>query len=294
MRAIAEADADPVRGRRPCRAVTPLDRELASQLRRPASPIVPARSTRSTRPTRDDLSTSSTSSASGEPYAVSAAHGRGVDELLEAIVASPCRAPAPVADEPLRRRRRGWPARRRARRRATDRPEAAARRSGVAFVGKPNAGKSSLLNRLLGEERSLVHDVARHHDRSGRHRRSTFGGRHYVLVDTAGHPPQGADRRGHREARGDDGAGPDRARRRGRAGDRRRSAGPSEQDARLAGHGRGGRPRPGDRAQQVRPAGRRRRQARRCASATTDDAPLPDLGAARCCLRAARRRRRSA
>ena len=55
----------------------------------------------------------------------------------------------------------------------------------IAFLGKPNAGKSSLTNRLLGEERSLVH-----------HEPGTttdpvdsplsFGGRDYILVDTAG------------------------------------------------------------------------------------------------------------
>jgi GTP-binding protein len=55
----------------------------------------------------------------------------------------------------------------------------------IAFVGKPNAGKSSLVNRLLGAERSLVHDqpgtttdpVDTPFD---------LGGRRYVLVDTAG------------------------------------------------------------------------------------------------------------
>src|SRR5690606_534590 len=55
----------------------------------------------------------------------------------------------------------------------------------VAFVGRPNAGKSSLTNRLLGEERSLVHDVA---GTTTDPVDSAFsiGERNYVLVDTAG------------------------------------------------------------------------------------------------------------
>jgi len=70
----------------------------------------------------------------GEPHPVSAMHGRGVADLLDRVM------------EVL--------------------PEASAVGSGgggprrVALVGKPNVGKSSLLNRLTGDERSVVHDVA--------------------------------------------------------------------------------------------------------------------------------------
>jgi GTPase len=70
----------------------------------------------------------------GEPYAVSAIHGRGVADLLDAIVD----ALPEVAESASTQ---GGPRR-------------------VALVGKPNVGKSSLLNRLAGDERSVVHDVA--------------------------------------------------------------------------------------------------------------------------------------
>ena len=70
----------------------------------------------------------------GQPHAVSAMHGRGVADLLDEVVAV---LPA-VAESAATS---GGPRR-------------------VALVGKPNVGKSSLLNRLAGDERSVVHDVA--------------------------------------------------------------------------------------------------------------------------------------
>ncbi|HSI27353.1 MAG TPA: ribosome biogenesis GTPase Der [Aeromicrobium sp.] len=71
----------------------------------------------------------------GEPLPVSALHGRGSGDLLDAVLAALPEAPA-EADEEI-----GGPRR-------------------VAIVGKPNVGKSSLLNRLAGEERVVVDDVA--------------------------------------------------------------------------------------------------------------------------------------
>ena len=70
----------------------------------------------------------------GEPRPISAIHGRGVADLLDVVVAA---LPEVSESEPVR----GGPRR-------------------VALVGKPNVGKSSLLNRLAGAERSVVHDVA--------------------------------------------------------------------------------------------------------------------------------------
>jgi GTP-binding protein len=71
----------------------------------------------------------------GEPHAVSGLHGRGSGDLLDAVVGA-FPAQAEGADD----EREGGPRR-------------------VALVGKPNVGKSSLLNRLTGEERSVVDPV---------------------------------------------------------------------------------------------------------------------------------------
>jgi len=70
----------------------------------------------------------------GEPYAISAMHGRGVGDLLDAVVGALPQVAEAAAKE-------GGPRR-------------------VALVGKPNVGKSSLLNRLAGDQRSVVHEVA--------------------------------------------------------------------------------------------------------------------------------------
>jgi GTP-binding protein len=68
----------------------------------------------------------------GDPIPVSAAVGKGSGDLLDAIVAKLPAADAGEGEEEIR----------------------------VAIVGRPNAGKSSLANRLLGEERYVVHPVA--------------------------------------------------------------------------------------------------------------------------------------
>ncbi|GEE03166.1 GTPase Der [Gordonia spumicola] len=70
----------------------------------------------------------------GEPQTISAAHGRGTAELLDLILTK-------LPEKPRERFAPGGPRR-------------------VALVGKPNVGKSSLLNRLAGEERSVVDNVA--------------------------------------------------------------------------------------------------------------------------------------
>jgi GTP-binding protein len=105
----------------------------------------------------------------GEPYPVSALHGRGSGDLLDAIVSAfPDEAPADGESDGRRR---------------------------VALLGKPNVGKSSLLNRLAGQSRVVVDDVAG----------TTvdpvdeviaLGGQDWVFVDTAG------IRRRHKESSG--------------------------------------------------------------------------------------------
>jgi len=94
-----------------------------------------------------------------EPLPISAEHGLGIDSMLDSVLESI--PPSPDADAEL--------------------PEGLT----VAVVGRPNVGKSTLINRLLGEDRVLTHD------RPGTTRDSVAvpfnrRGRPYVLIDTAG------------------------------------------------------------------------------------------------------------
>jgi len=108
----------------------------------------------------------------GEPHPVSALHGRGMGELLDAAVAA-------LPDEmPM-----------------VEAPEGQPRR--VALVGRPNVGKSSLLNRLAGTQRVVVDDTAGT-TRDPVDELVEIGGKPWTLVDTAGirrrvHQTKGAD-----------------------------------------------------------------------------------------------------
>lgn len=93
----------------------------------------------------------------GEPLPVSALSGKGSGDVLDAIVAKLPDAPEPAADDALH----------------------------IAVIGKPNVGKSSFVNRLLGEDRMVVSEVA------GTTRDSVdtpfrYHGRTLVFIDTAG------------------------------------------------------------------------------------------------------------
>jgi GTPase len=85
----------------------------------------------------------------GDPFPISALHGRGTGDLLEEVVGL---LPVPIPDEDLDGHVE------------TDAPGALsgdddAGTPRVAIIGRPNVGKSTLFNRLLGEERSIVHDM---------------------------------------------------------------------------------------------------------------------------------------
>jgi len=81
----------------------------------------------------------------GDPWPISALHGRGTGDMLDALVAllPPLPEPEPDAepDDP------------------TELDGTAKADAAVAIVGRPNVGKSTLFNRLIGEERSVVHDM---------------------------------------------------------------------------------------------------------------------------------------
>ncbi|HEX9101575.1 MAG TPA: ribosome biogenesis GTPase Der [Polyangia bacterium] len=98
-------------------------------------------------------------------FPVSAQHGRGVGELLDAVVA---RLPgAPRIDE------------------QPEPEDDTTRPIKLALVGRPNAGKSSLINRFVGDERVIV-DAEAGTTRDPVDTPVELGGRRYVLIDTAG------------------------------------------------------------------------------------------------------------
>lgn len=94
----------------------------------------------------------------GEPFPVSAASMLGFGELLDEVVAH--FDPADAVEE------------------EDERPK-------VAIVGKPNVGKSSIVNKLIGENRVIVSDIAGT-TRDAIDTPVTFGGKEYVFIDTAG------------------------------------------------------------------------------------------------------------
>jgi GTP-binding protein len=97
----------------------------------------------------------------GEVYGVSAEHGTGVDELVAAIAERmPPQEESPAAGE-------------------------TPREIAVAIVGRPNVGKSSVLNALLGLERTIVSETAGT-TRDAIDATLLRNGRHFRLVDTAG------------------------------------------------------------------------------------------------------------
>jgi GTPase len=97
----------------------------------------------------------------GEPYPVSALHGRGVADLLDHVMDV---LPEFSTIEGLERS--GGPRR-------------------IALIGRPNVGKSSLVNRVLGEERVIVSDLAGT-TRDSIDTKIEIEGRQVVLIDTAG------------------------------------------------------------------------------------------------------------
>jgi GTP-binding protein len=137
--------------------VTPGDEELAGILRHSHKPVL-LLANKIDDPDQDTLALEFHRLGLGDPVPVSAHHGHGTGDLLDAVISMlPGVGPQEVGEDAIR----------------------------VAILGRPNVGKSSLLNALLGEERVIVSEVP------GTTRDSIDtvlkrGERTFVLVDTAG------------------------------------------------------------------------------------------------------------
>ena len=147
---------------------TPVDQDLARRLRRTDKPVILV-----VNKIDEDMHTPLEAEFARlgfqQVVGVSAAHGRGVRELVTAVTDH---LPPPAAADD-----------------ADDTDEPAVDTSSpvpmLALIGRPNVGKSSLTNAILGQERTIVSDV------SGTTRdavdiRCRYDGKDYVLIDTAG------------------------------------------------------------------------------------------------------------
>ncbi len=133
------------------------DEQIAAELRRTGKPVTLVVN-KSESLDRDLAAAEFHALGLGEPVPISAAHGRGVKPLINEVLET-----LPPAEEP---------------------PEEE-KGIQIAVVGRPNVGKSTLINRLLGEERLVAYD------QPGTTRDSVqvpfeHAGRRYTLVDTAG------------------------------------------------------------------------------------------------------------
>jgi GTP-binding protein len=143
------------------------DRELAALLRKGGKPVLLAANKIDSTRREEAMDLGELHSLGFEVFAVSAEHGRGVAELVDAAVEKLPPATAEGEQPPEEQEPRpGGPVR-------------------LAVVGRPNVGKSTLLNRLLGEER-FVASAMPGTTRDAVEESTEHAGRTFVLVDTAG------------------------------------------------------------------------------------------------------------
>ncbi len=139
--------------------VTDADAAVARVLRRSGKPVVVAANKVDDTKAEPEVA-ALWSLGLGEPAPVSALHGRGSGDLLDVVLDA-------LPDAP----------------KEADEAEGGPRR--VALLGRPNVGKSSLLNKLVGHQRALVHDVAGT-TRDPVDELVELGGTTWRFVDTAG------------------------------------------------------------------------------------------------------------
>ena len=137
--------------------LTGYDKEFANLVRRSKRPVFVAVNKADT-PDKSTLATEFYELGLGEVYPVSAENGSGTGELLDEVIKT-------FESEGVEDPDAGIPK--------------------IAIVGRPNVGKSSFLNVLLGEERSIVTDEAGT-TRDAVHSRYKMYGNDFILIDTAG------------------------------------------------------------------------------------------------------------
>lgn len=163
--AIAEADVilfvvDAVAG------LNPADYEAADLLRRTEKPLVLV-ANKADNEARRQAALEFYALGLGEPFAVSSLHGTGTGDMLDALVEALPSAPEEEETEAIR----------------------------IAILGRPNVGKSSLVNALLGEERAIVSEVPGT-TRDAIDTPMEWDGTPMVLIDTAGIRKRGRIERG--------------------------------------------------------------------------------------------------
>jgi len=136
--------------------ITDLDDAVANMLRSSGKKVFLV-ANKVDNPQRDPASSEFYKFGLGEPYSISSINGTGTGELLDALIKE---FPADVVDP-----NEGLPK--------------------FAIIGQPNVGKSSLLNMLVGEERSIVTPIAGT-TRDAINKRYNKYGYDFVLIDTAG------------------------------------------------------------------------------------------------------------
>jgi GTP-binding protein len=157
LQAIDEADAIVflVDGRQ---GMTPQDKVIAQKLRQAACPVqLVVNKAEGMNP--DVVTAEFHELGLGEPLAISSAHGEGVRELVDLALAGLAIEPEAAAEEPQRPR--------------------------IAIIGRPNVGKSTLVNALVGEERVIAFDQPGT-TRDSIHVDFERDGQAYTLIDTAG------------------------------------------------------------------------------------------------------------
>lgn len=137
--------------------VTPADQQIANLLRRTKKPVVLAVNKIDNRED-ESMVLDFFSLGLGEPIGISATHKRGIGDLLDRVVKHlPDKEVEEEEDQVIK----------------------------IAVVGRPNVGKSSLVNRILGEERVIVSDIPGT-TRDAIDTPFEMDGREYVIIDTAG------------------------------------------------------------------------------------------------------------